>query len=232
MGKRRSDKNQADDEQRHERKRIKKEKKKKKNKENDSQQLPAAATTSSIDLSEDGVFFRKKLELTISLLPSALSNVYANAEDALRLFLLRYSDGIGGVMLAYENVKVLSENKSRLAGIILNELPHIHYRVSTSALVFNPAPGGKMRGKVTDSSFHSHLSLVVHKYFNASIPADSLREAGFEFDDVQLQWYHQQNVNATALNRDDEIDFICRKLYESGGMISIEGATPVLVTSY
>jgi DNA-directed RNA polymerase subunit E'/Rpb7 len=223
-------------EQRKERKRLKKEKKKgkKEEKEHEQQQtIPNASKTlgsSAQSHEKSDAFSRKKLELTVALLPSALANVLAHAEEALRLYLLKYSDGIGGILLGFENLKVLSENKNAVSGIILNELPHIHYRISTDALVFNPKPGSKMSGTVTESSFHSHLSLVVHKYFNASISSNMLRDAGFEFDTKQLQWYYQRDANATVLKRDDNVDFICHKLYESGGIISMEGSNPVFVS--
>ena len=169
--------------------------------------------------------------MTISLLPAALANVQVHAEDSLRLYLLKYSDGIGGILLAFENLKIISENKNAVSGIILNELPYIHYRVSTDALVFNPIPGSKLSGTVTESSYHSHLSLVVHKYFNASISSNMLREAGFEFDTIQLQWYYQRDASATVLKMGDSIDFICDKLYESGGIISMEGSSPGLAST-
>jgi DNA-directed RNA polymerase subunit E'/Rpb7 len=236
MGKRRHHEEETDD-QRKERKRLKKEQKKKKKEGKDDGQQRTNSVESTIPNSSDLVFeksdafFRKKLELTISLLPAALANVLVHAEDALRLFLLKYSDGIGGILLAFENLKIISENKNSVSGIILNELPHIHYRVSTDALVFSPMPGSRLSGTVTESSFHSHLSLVVHKYFNASISSSMLRNAGFEFDAIQLQWYYQRDANATVLKRDDNIDFTCHKLYESGGIISMEGSNPVFISS-
>lgn len=243
MGKRKIDEMNETEEQRKERKRLKKDQKKRKKKEDkkdkkkkkhesnssqDEDDYDAACIAPSISSGQQ-VFLLKKLVLTISLLPSALRNVIANVEDALRLFLLKYSDGIGGILLAFENVKVLADTKSSndiVVGMIFNELPHIHYRVSADALVFCPAPGSKMSGSVTESSFHSHLSLVVHQYFNASVSAEQLREAGFEFDDVQLQWYWQDATN--TLSKGDRIDFVCQKMYESGGIISIEGSNPAL----
>lgn len=228
MGKRREDGSETD-EQRKERKRLKKEQKKQRYNESKQQQPTMSTPFPLPDGCSDDVFFIKKVELTVSLLPSALSNVLESVEASLRLFLLRYSDGIEGILLAYENVQVLSEVNGKMVGVIMNELPHIHYRVAVDALIFNPSPGSKMSGTVTDSSFHSHLSLVVHKYFNASISAVSLREAGFEFDDVRLQWYHRQGTVASALKMDDQINFVCNKLFESGGIISIDGTSPVLV---
>lgn len=236
MGKRRHH-DEETSEQRRERKRLKKELKKtrKIGKDHEQQQTLPVVESNPARCSEPAqeksdAFFRKKLEMTISLLPAALGNVLVHAEDALRLYLLKYSDGIGGILLAFENLKILSENKNSVSGIILNELPHIHYRVSTDALVFSPTPGSKLSGTVTES-FHSHLSLVVHKYFNASISSTLLRDAGFEFDTIQLQWYYQRDASAKVLNRDDNVDFVCHKLYESGGIISIEGSNPVLFSN-
>lgn len=218
------------EEQRKERKRIKKEQKKQKRRE---EKEARKKTTRHVDVDDksfnatgEEVFFRQKLELTISLLPSTLGSVRASIEDALRLILLKYTDGIGGILLAFENVEILSDNKSNVVGMIINELPHIHYRVATDALIFCPVPGCKTSGSVMDSSFHSHLSLVVHHYFNASVSADQLREAGFEFDGDQLQWYWQNSAN--TLSKGDCVDFVCQKMYESGGIISIEGTNPIL----
>lgn len=175
---------------------------------------------------QDG-FWKKSIELTISVLPSALRDIHAYIHEALRSYLLKYSDEIGGILLAFENVKILSDSTaSSTVGTIFNELPHIHYRVSTDALVFDPSPGTKLVGSVMDGSFHSHLSLLVNRYFNASVSSEQLRAAGFEFDDVQLQWYWQDSTN--ALCNGDCIELVCQKLYESGGIISIEGAEPAL----
>lgn len=236
MGKRDSDETE---EQRRERKTIKKEQKKKKKEEDKREKKRhkkesteiADDDTSSVSLNK--AFASHSLELTVSLFPSALGNVLGNVEESLRSFLLKYSDEIGGILLAFENVKFLSDldvtdNKTSptIVGVINNELPHLHYRVSADALVFVPTPGTPLFGTVTESSFHSHLSLVVHQYFNACVLAEQMRDAGFEFDDVLLQWYWQDTAN--ALSKGDCIDFVCQKMYESGGMISIEGTKPTI----
>jgi len=246
MGKRKDgDDGEETKEQRRERKRLKKEKKRKKEekrkRKNSGSAVPLAPVSSSssaaaVGLStaelapDDGqaVFYRKKLRWTVSLLPAALKNVQMNVEDTLRSMLLKYADGIGGILMAFENVKILSDNKNCTVGMIMNELPHIHYKVAADALVFVPKPGCPLTGEVTETCFHSHVSLVVHHYFNASISADRLRAAGFAFDEVQLQWFRDNNDNQNPLMAGDRIDFVCEKLYESAGIISIEGSKPLL----
>lgn len=227
-------------EERKERKRLKKEAKKQQQKQKQQELIHK----NNEDKLTDNIFFRKKLELTVSLLPGSLGHVQKSIEDAIRLLLLKYSDGLQGILLAFENAKIVSDsNKDNNSGLILNDLPQIHYHVTTDALVFCPAIGCELTGVVTEASFPSHLSLVVLHYFNASIPAEEMREAGFEFEDNQ--WY---DAKATDKKSDDEDDatnskkmvlekgtssvtFTCQKIHESAGLISLTGFKPVLLES-
>ena len=156
----------------------------------------------------------------MSLLPNSLGDVVKRIEDSLRDFLLKYSDGFEGVLLSFENVKTLGQ------GSILNELPHIHYDVEMDALVFRPTIGCNLSGLVTEASFHSHLSLVVHRYFNASISAEEMRKAGFDFDSGLEQWCWQDGEEMIPISKDDSISFVCQKIHESGGIISLAGSKP------
>jgi hypothetical protein len=68
-----------------------------------------------------------------------LCNVLAHVDGALQNYLRKYSDEIGVILLAFENVTILSHDSDDAAtaigvGAIYNELPHIHYRVSADAL--------------------------------------------------------------------------------------------------
>lgn len=218
------------EEERRERKRQKKEKKelKKAKKEQSSQDgstevpipttpAPALRTPEPMSTQSRGppTFLRKKLRLTVSLLPAGLANVLQSIEDNLRLFLLKYSDGVGGIMLAFDNVDLDGR------GEILNELPYTHYKVTCDALIFAPQPGCCLRGEVTES-FPSHVSLVVHKYFNASVAASDLQAAGMEFEDDC--WY----AGGQALVEGGSLEFVVDKVHESGGIISMDGSNPKL----
>ena len=205
--------------ERRERKRLKKEAKHKRRK--------TAKQSSDKEDADPGVFIRKRMELVVSLLPSSLGDTLKSIEDSLRVFLLKYSDGIEGILLAFDNVEILGDG-----GMILNEFPHIHYKVSVDALVFAPTVGCRLRGVVTES-FHSHLSMVVHHYFNASIPSQDMRKAGFEFDDVTEQWFRKvaDATNGSRLSNASEVTFTCEKIHESGGIISIAGTKPSMIVS-
>lgn len=230
-------------EQRKERKRLKKELKrekgeKKRRKHNNADDYGASKPAPSIATSHEArqktsvddakaVLYHKKVIFVVSLLPAALKNVQMSVEDSLRSMLLKHSDAIGGVLLAFENVQIQTDSPNHVAGMIINELPYIHFNVAADALVFVPKPGCALTGAVTEVSFHSHVALVVHHYFNASISAEHMRSAGFAFDDVQLQWYRESDQR--PLSSSDHIVFDCEKLFESGGMISIEGSKPCLL---
>lgn len=160
------------------------------------------------------VFFQKQVEVTVSILPFGLRDLRKSVNDSLRLWLLRYSSGLGGILLSFSNVQVLTDGK------IMNDLPHIHYQVSCDMLVFDPLVGTDLNGVVTES-FHSHISLLVFGYFNASIPVVCLKDAGFEFDGEHWK------LGGTPVALGENVHFRVNKVYESGGIVSIEGSQPI-----
>ena len=125
-------------------------------------------------------------------------------------------------MLAFYNVTLLNEGK----GVILDDLPHVHFTITCDALVFNPETGSRLTGVLTES-FHSHISLIVHKYFNASVPAHCLREIDFQYDEETEQWTRKGEASK-CLEVGKEVAFTVKKVFESNGIISLEGAQPSL----
>jgi DNA-directed RNA polymerase subunit E'/Rpb7 len=176
--------------------------------------LPAAISKSH----DKPVFFEKRLEMTVALYPIDLGNVVGAVENSLRSLLLRYSDQMGGALLAFSDTTILNGGQGR----ILNDLPHVHYSVTSKALVFQPSVGGMLVGSVKES-FPSHLSLTVYHYFNASIPASALYESGFSFDKVSLEWL---TGDSRPVTEGSDIQFLVHSLHESGGVISLEGINP------
>ena len=94
--------------------------------------------------SKKAFFLKKKIDINASLLPASLHNCEEAVEDSIRELLMKYSDGLGGILMGYENVR-LKQGGGR--GWVLNELPHIHYSASCDALVFCPAIGCEVGGK-------------------------------------------------------------------------------------
>lgn len=241
MGSKRKDVAESNDERR-ERKRLKKEakaaRKNKKHQQSHEREKGESVTQEEIkchgertgDRSiKENHFTEKRLEMTVSLLPaSAMSNVQRHVEDSIRRFLFKYCDGVDGIVLSFENVTILNDGR----GFVYNELPYIHYNVACDALVFQPLVESFLTGEVTESSFHSHLSLIVLNYFNASIPATELRKAGFDFhfdeEDGSHTW-KKDGPDGKIISAGQKVQFYVKRLNESSGIISIEGATPSLI---
>lgn len=188
---------------------------------------PAKAITASDKVkagTKDSSFERKRLKMVVSLYPVALGDVLSNVRDALNSLLLKYSDGIGGVLLAFDNVKLVADKGAGSGhGVILNELPHIHYLVELDALVFCPVVGKKLTG-VVNECFPSHVGVLLHKFFNAMISSDHMHSAGYVFDRELQQWMEEDGTK--IVGNEDQVDFVIDNIHECAGVISIEGSQP------
>lgn len=145
------------EEERKERKRLKKQAKKKEERKSteslsfneethvnidDHSPSPPTSLTPSEENAQSTAFQQKRLKMVVSLFPVALSDIMSHVRESLRSLLLKYSDGVGGVLLGFDSVKFSNDDSY---GVILNELPHIHYNVELDALVFCPEVGTKVR---------------------------------------------------------------------------------------
>ncbi len=152
------------DEERKERKRAKKEEKRRKKEvrseeTRDNQDVeshvvvPFSVNHSEPPPARETVFYRKRIELVVSLYPSSLGNVLKSLQESIHAFLLRYSDGVGGVILGFDDLAIISDTM-KPTGRILNELPYIHYTVACNALVFNPMIGCNVSRIVFQVTYH------------------------------------------------------------------------------
>ena len=155
------------------------------------------------------LFHKQNLFITVSLLPGSLGHVLTHVEEAMRSFLLKYTAGVGGILLAFEDLELTNNGRGR----ILGELPNLHYDVECSALVFRPAVGVELDGRVVET-FDSHVSIIVHQYFNASITARHLRAAGFRYDQTDGKWVHSESDK--ELSNDFLVRFTIERVHESG----------------
>jgi len=110
---------------------------------------PSTQEISTMLADEDKpVFFRKRAKLSISLLPWSLRDCKQSVENSLRKMMLKYSNGLGGILMAYDDVQLQdheADDGSNGKGWVLNELPHVHYDVSCNVLVFFPSIGCQVR---------------------------------------------------------------------------------------
>jgi ATPase subunit of ABC transporter with duplicated ATPase domains len=126
-------------------KRIRKEKKRREEEaRRESKQEQPESTLSLHDASAESlrssVFYSKRIEVSLSLLPVSMGNIMAALENSIRSMILKYTDKVG-ILLTFQNIKIISNNGH---GRILNDLPHIHYRVSFDGLVFSPTVNSKV----------------------------------------------------------------------------------------
>ena len=148
----------------------------------------------------------------------------------MQALLLKYSDGLGGVLLAFDNLQFDPNHRH---GHILNEMPHIHYLVTCTALVFYPSLKTNLVGAVNEV-FPSHVGLLVYELFNASVSAEALRLAGYTFDKEGNQWSQSEEEEGgnRVVAKGDKMSFCVQKLHECNGLISLEGSQPSLMSIF
>nr|KAF6338639.1 hypothetical protein mPipKuh1_018291 [Pipistrellus kuhlii] len=100
----------------------------------------------------------------IALSPRYLHRKRTGIREQLDAELLRYSESLLGVPIAYDNIKVVGE-----LGDIYDDQGHIHLNIEADFIIFCPEPGQKIMGTVNKVS-SSHIGCLVHGCFNASIP--------------------------------------------------------------
>ncbi|XP_067854412.1 DNA-directed RNA polymerase I subunit RPA43 isoform X2 [Heptranchias perlo] len=100
----------------------------------------------------------------IALSPMYLSRKRTGIERQLKTELLRFSESLQGVPIAYDKVKLVGE----LADIY-DDQGYIHLNIEADFVIFRPKTGQKLVG-VVNKVAPSHLGCLVHGCFNASIP--------------------------------------------------------------
>ncbi|XP_008591093.1 PREDICTED: DNA-directed RNA polymerase I subunit RPA43 [Galeopterus variegatus] len=140
----------------------------------------------------------------IALSPRYLNRKRTGIREQLDAELLRYSESLLGVPIAYDNIKVVGE-----LGDIYDDQGHIHLNIEADFVIFCPEPGQKLMGTVNKMS-SSHIGCLVHGCFNASIPKP-------EQTSVE-QW------QTLEINVGDELEFeVFRLDSDAAGVFCIRG---------
>ncbi|XP_074127256.1 DNA-directed RNA polymerase I subunit RPA43 [Sminthopsis crassicaudata] len=100
----------------------------------------------------------------VALSPRFLDRKRSGLRQLLDQELLRYSESLRGVPVAYDNLRIVGE-----LGDIYDDQGHIHLNIEADFVIFCPERGQKLLGKVNKVA-PSHLGCLVHGCFNASIP--------------------------------------------------------------
>ncbi|XP_052594276.1 DNA-directed RNA polymerase I subunit RPA43 [Peromyscus californicus insignis] len=140
----------------------------------------------------------------IALSPRYLSRKRTGIREQLDAELLRYSESLLGVPIAYDNIRVIGE-----LGDIYDDQGHIHLNIEADFVIFCPEPGQKLMGTVNKVS-SSHIGCLVHGCFNASIPKPE-----------QMSYEEWQTLE---INVGDELEFdVFRLDSDSAGVFCIRG---------
>ncbi|XP_056154620.1 DNA-directed RNA polymerase I subunit RPA43 [Lampris incognitus] len=104
----------------------------------------------------------------VALPPMYVKKKKTGIQEQLNTELLRYSERLQGVPLAFDCIKLLSGH-----GAIYDDNGYIHIDIEVNFVVFQPSRGKELMGKVNKIGV-SHVGCLVHGCFNASIPKPSL----------------------------------------------------------
>ncbi|NXX18251.1 RPA43 polymerase, partial [Podargus strigoides] len=133
-------------------------------------QLPAAAMIPSFAVA-CGLVGRRYSCLVVAphrrhvaLAPRYLGRKRTGIRAQLDAELLRYSESLQGVPVAYDNLKVVGE-----LGDIYDDQGFIHLNIEADFVIFSPKKGKKLVG-VINKVAPSHIGCLIHGCFNASIP--------------------------------------------------------------
>ncbi|XP_012715427.2 DNA-directed RNA polymerase I subunit RPA43 [Fundulus heteroclitus] len=104
----------------------------------------------------------------IALPPVYLSKKRTGIQEELDAELLKFSQSLHGVPLAYDNIRIATQH-----GDIYDDSGYIHMDIEADFIVFQAKKGQKLLGKVNKLGV-SHVGCLVHGCFNASIPKPNL----------------------------------------------------------
>nr|XP_033786819.1 DNA-directed RNA polymerase I subunit RPA43 [Geotrypetes seraphini] len=140
----------------------------------------------------------------LALPPRHLRTKRTGVRQELDAELLRYSNGLKGVPVAYDNVKIVGE-----LGDIYDDQGYIHLSIEADFVIFRPKKHHRLVGVINKVAL-THIGCLVHGCFNASIP----KPPPMSVED----W---QNL---GLNIGDELEFEVFKLdSDAVGVFCIRG---------
>ncbi|KAF9566818.1 hypothetical protein CPC08DRAFT_814687 [Agrocybe pediades] len=127
-------------------------------------------------LSPDAEFQVVNANLTLSIPPVFATNPRAGVEEMLDSMIMRYSHALQGVVLSHSNLKFVDK-----VAQVLGDCPFLICKIAFDATVWSPRVGSSLSGKVNLCS-PDHVSLLVHRTFNVSIPRHHIPADTWEFE--------------------------------------------------
>ncbi|KAI1781592.1 hypothetical protein LXA43DRAFT_1055861 [Ganoderma leucocontextum] len=124
----------------------------------------------------DDAFRVVRASLTVSVPPTFAADLRGGVEELLDSMLMRYIPALQGVVLAHDRLEFLDK-----VATIKADCPSANCRVAFDATVWSPQVGMKLSGKINLCS-PDHISLLVHRTFNVSIPRHHITTDSYEFE--------------------------------------------------
>ncbi|KAI0675166.1 hypothetical protein C8Q78DRAFT_1010794 [Trametes maxima] len=124
----------------------------------------------------DAAFRVARASLTLTVPPVFAADVRGGVEEMLDSMLMRYIPALQGVVLAHDRLQFLDQVASVKA-----DCPFAICKVAFDATVWSPRVGMKLAGKINLCS-PDHVSLLVHRTFNVSIPRHHITTDVYEFE--------------------------------------------------
>ncbi|KIY74280.1 hypothetical protein CYLTODRAFT_385060 [Cylindrobasidium torrendii FP15055 ss-10] len=115
-------------------------------------------------------------EVTLSVSPVFANDIAKGCNELLDSMVMRYIPALQGVVLAHSKLSFLNQKAP-----ILADCPFIICRVAFDATVWSPRIGMRLEGKISVCS-PDHISLLIHRTFNVSIPRRHIPENTWEFE--------------------------------------------------
>ncbi|XP_040044873.2 DNA-directed RNA polymerase I subunit RPA43 [Gasterosteus aculeatus] len=104
----------------------------------------------------------------VALPPVYLNKKRTGIQEELEAELLKFSQSLQGVPVAYENIRIVGHH-----GNIYDDSGYIHMDIEANFITFEPLNGQKLVGRVNKLGV-GHVGCLVHGCFNASIPRPNL----------------------------------------------------------
>ncbi|KAF8843006.1 hypothetical protein BDN67DRAFT_1031039 [Paxillus ammoniavirescens] len=123
-----------------------------------------------------GEFRVTNASLVLSIPPVFASDLRAGVEEMLDSMVMRYIPTLQGVLLAHSNLQFLHQTAS-----IRGDCPFAVCNVGFDATVWSPCVSMKLVGKINLCS-PDHVSLLVHRTFNVSIPRHHIPQDQWVFE--------------------------------------------------
>ncbi|KAK9816408.1 hypothetical protein WJX74_010482 [Apatococcus lobatus] len=152
----------------------------------------------------------------VDLHPALCSEALTGVQEILNARLLRYSEDLSGVLLAYNNECILS-----MQAPVHVYFPYMHVDVAADVTLFSPAPGMRMRGKVIQVG-PDYLGLHVLGIFNASIARRHIRP-DFRFKPAERVCISKADPSHTIFEGTD-VQFTIHSVQRESEFFTMTGA--------